>query len=95
MKTRKEERLTTNVASTARVPATPAEIRILDISRTGCKIATGNGHVQVGATILVQLAGNDEAAGQIAWKDGEVSGVRFHRAISLDAVDRTVAEGLG
>ncbi len=73
-----------------RVPATPREATILDISVSGCLIQAP-GNLEVGATIIVSLPLRREVSGMIVWSRAGHAGVRFHSALSADLVDAVAA----
>jgi hypothetical protein len=93
MRTRGEDRIATAILVSARMPASEADVVVLDLSSRGCRIQTKSSFVQVGATILLRLSDRDEAAGQIVWKDLDHYGVKFHDEISDEAID-WIAAGL-
>lgn len=88
MKLRHGDRFASNVVTNARMPASTAEVAIMDISTKGCKIRTSSELAQIGATILIRLPDGGEAAGQIAWKNKEGCGVKFSKPIPEEFIDR-------
>ena len=87
MEMRKEDRIATNIAATARLPASPAAVTMLDVSMAGCLISTKSKLATIGATILVSLSERVEAAGEIVWTDGKNCGVKFHQPMSEKSID--------
>ncbi|WP_086436703.1 PilZ domain-containing protein [Altererythrobacter xiamenensis] len=88
MELRQGDRFASRFVTAARIPASNAEVAILDISTTGCKIRTSSELAQIGATILIRLPDGEEAAGQIAWKNKERCGVKFSKPIPEQLIDR-------
>ena len=91
MKTRRQERLTTQLSILARVPAVHVAVTLLDISTSGCRIETDSELAQVGATILLTFSDQFEAAGEVAWRKEGECGVKFHKDIPEETVDRIAA----
>lgn len=92
MKVRGQERVKTHFFSVARVPGSHAEVMIVDVSETGCKIVTDSRSAQIGATIILSLPHEEYASGQMVWKRGDECGVHFHKPISLDSIDSIAAQ---
>lgn len=90
MRLRSDERIESNIATVARIPATGVEVEVVNVSDWGCRIATPNSGLQVGATILVRLTDQDEVAGQIVWVHRKQCGVRFNSAVSDEVLDEIV-----
>ena len=91
MAMRKDDRLETRRPTRARFPTSEVEVVLLDLSTAGCRIETDNEFAQVGATIVLTLLAEHEAAGQIAWRrDGEC-GVRFYKEVSTLVIDQVGA----
>ena len=91
MTTRRNERVSTSLVATASIPGSDFRVLVRDISVSGCRIRTNSELAKVGSTIIVTLGSQEMASGQIAWAgDGEF-GVKFHKAITEDAVDRISA----
>lgn len=57
-------------------------MRLMDVSRSGCRIALGTESAQLGGTISVDLAPGISAQGQIVWSARNEAGVRFSRLLS-------------
>lgn len=75
----------------ASIPGSDFSVLVRDISVSGCRLSTDSALAQTGSTIIVTLAGQEMASGQIAWvADGEC-GVKFYRPITEDTVDRISA----
>ena len=91
MKVREQERVETQFVSHARVPASHADVMILDVSETGCRIVTDSRSAQIGATIILSLPHEEYASGQIVWKRRKECGVHFHKPIGLDTIDGIAA----
>ena len=96
-------RVSVNLWVVGRVPATPIVANLVDLSETGCRIHSHDGHlIAPGATILLNISTSSEVAGQIVWQRGEQFGVRFRVPISEELVQQLVldsshrdASGLG
>ena len=91
MKVREQERVQTHFFSAARVPASLAEVTIVDVSETGCRIVTDNQSAQIGATIILSLPHEVYASGQIVWKRKSECGVHFHKPIGMGTIDGIAA----
>lgn len=87
MQTRRNERVSTNIATVGRMPASFAEVTVIDLSTVGCQIHTCSPLARVGATILLSLSDRDDVAGQIVWKEAERCGVQFFNDLSEEAID--------
>lgn len=70
-----------DVRLSARVPASPVPARILDLSHFGCRVALRDLHLELGATITLEMANGDRVAGQVVWSHASQAGVRFHRRL--------------
>lgn len=57
-------------------------MRLVDVSRSGCRIALGAETAPLGGTISVDLAPGISAQGQIVWSTRNEAGVRFSRQLS-------------
>lgn len=79
---RARDRVAAGYAVTCRVPATPHKMRLMDVSRSGCRIALGSRDAPLGGTISVDLAPGISAQGQIVWSARNEAGVRFARQLS-------------
>ncbi len=67
-----------------RIPATPVNVTVLDLSTSGCLVEATAPLIKQGRTILLSLSDSVEIAGQVVWQDGSRFGVQFHREISTD-----------
>ncbi|WP_338242331.1 PilZ domain-containing protein [Aurantiacibacter hainanensis] len=85
---RLEERREINLPTTARIPHADAQITVLNLSATGCKLRTATEAARLGCTVLVRLSAEDEVSGQIVWRQGEICGVHFHRQIPAEMICR-------
>ena len=94
MKVREQERIQTHFLSAARIPASQAEVTIVDVSETGCRIITDCKSAKIGTTIILALPNDQYASGQIVWIHLEECGVHFHKPVSLDSID-SIAAHLG
>jgi hypothetical protein len=71
----------------ARVPATPIDARLLDVSTTGCLIQTPHiDRVARGATILLSLSHSEHVSGQVVRISGSRFGVRFHHQLASQSI---------
>jgi|GEM_PF-3939373 len=57
-------------------------MRLVDVSRGGCRVALGSEIAQLGGTISVDLAPGISAQGQIVWSTRDEAGVRFAKQLS-------------
>ncbi len=87
MERRAKFRSLTNVVVRCRVPASPDQANIQDISIGGCRIATENFTLERGATILLELTGTFQAVGRIVWTKGATAGIKFESKVSQAIVE--------
>ena len=81
MERRTSTRVPTRLKRTCRVPATPQEILVLDISSTGCRAKLTNCAIP-GSTIHVDLAPGVRFSGEVVWSSGQLAGIRFDRRLT-------------
>lgn len=91
MKTRVNNRVQTWFSSEARFPGASAVASILDISISGCRMKTDEKSAKIGTTIVLQLADNHYASGEIVRKVGTNFGVHFHRPVGDAIIDQIAA----
>lgn len=84
MATRSSERIPVYCQTMARAPASPVLVTILDISKTGCRIESDSSLLQVGGTVLLDIPGDQQAAGQVVWRKQSSFGIRFYKELSED-----------
>lgn len=94
MNVREQERIQTHYLSAVRVPASQAEVTIIEVSETRCRIMTESKSAKIGTTIILALPNDQYASGQIVWKHREECGVHFHKSICLASID-SIAAHLG
>lgn len=80
---REHARIASNAAVHCRAPASPRRVRLVDVSRSGCRVRALDGAaVPYGATVLLDFARADRVSGQVVWAEGQTAGVRFDHALS-------------
>lgn len=93
MKTRVNNRVQTWFSSEARFSGASAVVSILDISISGCRMKTDEESAKIGTTIILQLADDHYASGEIVRKVATNFGVHFHRPVD-DAIINQIAARL-
>lgn len=82
MERRQTPRSQVDITAACRVPATPLETIISDISAAGgAATMETSSFVKRGSTILLQLGQEHSVTGQIIWKSGNRFGVKFHEPL--------------
>ena len=74
-----------------RVPATATSAIMIDLSDSGCRIATRE-KLHLGQTVIVRFRGHKEIAGTVAWSKANVAGLRFSLALEDDELDELVEQ---
>lgn len=87
MELRNHSRTAVSAPVKGRVPATPVEIKLVNLSLAGCMVESRS-PVPPGTTILIELAPGEEVAGEVVWGKGTRHGVKFHTALASDALAR-------
>lgn len=95
MERRSKFRSLTNVVVRCRVPASPDQANIQDISIGGCKIATENFILELGATILLDLTETCQAVGRVVWTNGGTAGIKFESTVPQAMIQTFNKEGRG
>lgn len=75
------DRVELNVRLACRVPASPVQATVLDLSHFGCRVAFRNLHVEPGGTITLEIGNGDQVAGEVVWCHASHAGIRFHRRL--------------
>ena len=76
-----------------RLPASPIDGMLFDLSADGCRIRMqAPGFIQPGSTIVVQLADEDEIAGQVVWLEAGDVGLRFYEPLDALLLARALGE---
>lgn len=96
---RSKYRALTNVVIRCRVPATPEEATIQNMTTDGCMISTLNKSLERGATVLLHLSDSCHATGRVVWADGKSAGIKFETQVATSVVkpfqrDHTAAVGI-
>lgn len=80
---RVSDRLSSDASAIARIPASPHPVRLIDVSRTGCRIRTVDGiRVPLGSTVHLDFGPGRRMTGQVMWSEARSAGVRFDRTVS-------------
>ena len=91
MDRRNSPRSPTNREIVARIPATPIQARILNLSTSGCLAEAQSSLIQAGRTILLIFSAANEIAGTVVWQGDGQLGVKFTQELSGETVSRLVA----
>ena len=81
MDKRRTQRMTIDLPTVCRMPATPRAVRVSDVSQGGCRIDLRGGHVAPGHSIAIDLPATAGHPGEVVWTDGTSAGVRFSRPV--------------
>ena len=81
-------RFTANFRVAGRVPATPVEVTILNLSVRGCLLAHAQESIRVGTTIVLDLSQLDAVTGQVVRQSGDQLAIEFHESLSPEALGR-------
>ena len=81
MERRFTDRMPTEVGVACRVPASPERARLVDVSRSGCRLEFARRNVERGATVNRDFRMGQPIGGEVVWIDGAQAGVRFHSAL--------------
>lgn len=85
MERRDSYRMKTTRRISARVPATPIDVTVLDLSSTGCMIQIDHSApIAARTTILLALAQHEDIAGEVVWRKRDRAGVQFHERIAVE-----------
>ena len=75
-------RIRTHRRLTARIPALPVEVVVLNISTAGCKLRSEKFPFQIGSTVQLSGGARSDFAGQVVWAKGNECGIKFFKALS-------------
>lgn len=76
-----------------RVPASPVEAALSDLSAEGCRIRMATPEfVQPGSTIVVHLGEGNEVACRVIWLDGNDIGLRFYEPLEAKGIARALGQ---
>ena len=78
---RQNERVETDIGLTCRVPAQPTPVKIVDLSRDGCRIEARQRRLEQGGSIVFDMPNGDRTSGQVMWVKGYTAGIRFSRGL--------------
>jgi hypothetical protein len=81
MERRFSDRLPTEVGLACRVPASPEQATLVDLSRSGCRLQFTRRNIDPGATVNLDFRIGKPIGGEVMWTDGAYAGVRFHSAL--------------
>jgi hypothetical protein len=81
MERRYTDRVPTEVGVSCRVPASPEQAMLIDLSQSGCRLEFARRGVDQGATVNLDFQVGKPIGGQVVWTDGAYAGVRFHTAL--------------
>ena len=91
MRLREEGRASTDFLAIATFFGSQLEVRVVDLSTTGCMIEFAGEIPAVGSTLTLNLAGKFDASGQLVWKNETRFGVEFLKPVSLAVIDHIAA----
>ena len=93
MERRSTDRIAMNVKASARVPATPHRVTVLDMSHSGCRVSFDHANIPSGSTVHLDLKPASSVTGQVVWVNAGAAGIQFHRRLRSDlAVDMGIEE---
>lgn len=98
MERRSKYRALTNVVIRCRVPASPEQATIQNMTTDGCMISTLNRSLQRGATILLHLTDSCHATGRVVWTDGKSTGIKLETRVPssvVEAFERDHTDAIG
>jgi hypothetical protein len=78
---RRSVRLTADLGTVCRVPATPQSAKVLDVSMTGCRIRLAGDALPLGSTVNIDMRARRPVRGQVVWTAGQSAGIRFDRSL--------------
>ena len=78
---RRSVRLTADLGTVCRVPATPQRANVLDVSLTGCRIRLAGEPLALGSTVNIDMRTPRPVRGQVVWTAGQSAGIRFDRML--------------
>lgn len=85
MERRSQKRLEIYATTVCRVPASPCQALIVDISQGGCRLRILNQSFKPGTTVHLGADGGHPFTGEIVWVGDSVAGVRFHTPLTAEA----------
>ena len=86
MERRTSHRVELSRRAIGRVPATPIEVTVLNLSATGCLMQVHGERIAPGTTVLLNLTSELEVAGQVVRQAGDQVGLQFHHPLSAQLV---------
>ncbi len=94
MERRRKQRTVVDRKVIGRVSATPIEVKLLDLSVSGCKAQSSSIRVALGATILLNFPDAETVIGEIVWHEADIFGISFDHEISAESLMRFICNGL-
>lgn len=91
MKERIENRVPTWFHTEARFPDDSAIVCVMDISTFGCRLLIDSRVPKIGMTLVLKLAEERYASGEIVRVIENDCGVRFHRPLPIELIDQVAA----
>lgn len=83
MERRVHDRIASDLPAVCRVPATPHRARLVDVSRSGCRLRITDGlAVPVGSTVHLDFGPGRRISGQVMWSGPQAAGLRFSSQLS-------------
>mgnify|MGYP001549915491 CR=1 FL=1 len=82
MERRSRSRVQSGVTIQCRVPASPVEATVQNVSADGCMIAFGDRMLKRGTTVILELADGKHVVGLVVWTELKTAGVKFEAAVS-------------
>jgi hypothetical protein len=83
MERRNSVRVGTDVGVECRMPATPQEAILRNLSLDGCRIEIGRSSAREGTTVVLDLNRWTSVSGTIVWSNGNLAGIRFDEPLDL------------
>ena len=85
---RATDRVSMNLATSCRVPATPHRVTVLDLSHSGCRVSFDHANIPSGSTVHLDLKPASSVTGQVVWVDARAAGIQFEKRFRSElAVD--------
>jgi hypothetical protein len=84
---RSKFRSLTDFVVRCRVPASPEQATVQDLSRDGCKVVTQTWILERGTTILLELGATRSTIGCVMWAKGNHAGIQFEKMVPAALVE--------
>lgn len=92
MERRSKSRAPTEVAIRCRVPASPVQVTVKDITAEGCRIALGRWRIQSGTTVVLEVNAEVNVIGRVIWTKLDTAGIKFESDLPAELLS-AIREG--